>query len=236
MEKCVERSCPLSGLRTVLLFLHYFLGYQFIYPMLLKSFTLWLNPSARSVPEWLQFSFYCFMMAVAAWLAMPLLKESTERMKSYGWKLIKLCLLLFAAYYVCSLAVNIIVLLLSESETSANQMEIIEAINVSPYLTMFSTLIYAPIVEELVFRGVFYRALRPHFHWLLSALISAFLFGFIHVMFSLLTGNFNDLIYLLSYGLIGFFLALAYEKSDTIFAGMLLHFFNNAFAFLIVVL
>ena len=31
-----------------------------------------------------------------------------------------------------------------ESETSANQMEIIEAINVSPYLTMFSTLIYAP--------------------------------------------------------------------------------------------
>ena len=55
-------------------------------------------------------------------------------------------------------------------------------------------------------------------------------------MFSLLTGNFNDLIYLLSYGLIGFFLALAYEKSETIFAGMLLHFFNNAFAFLIVVL
>ena len=150
--------------------------------------------------------------------------------------MINLCLFLFGAYYISSIIINLIILLFSQSETSANQLEVMKEISVSPYLTMFSTLIYAPIVEELVFRGVFYRALRPRLSCLSSALISAFLFGFVHVFFSLLTGNFNDLIYLLSYGLIGFYLAVAYEKSETIFGSMIFHFINNAIAFLMIVL
>lgn len=236
MENYCEKPCPLSKSRMLLLFLHYFLGYQFFYPMLLKEFTLWLNPMARAIPDWLQLLFYCFMIISSAWLALPLLKESINGFKLHRTNMLKLCLSLFAAYYVCSIAVNLIIMLLSESETSENQMEIIKALGSSPYITMFSTLIYAPIVEELVFRGIFYRALRPHLNWLMTAFISAFLFGFIHVMYSLLAGNFADSIYLLSYGLIGFFLALAYEKSDTIFASMFLHFINNTAAFLLIVL
>lgn len=236
MEKRCERPNPLSKKRMVLLFLHYFLGYQLIYPMLLTTFTLWLDPMARSIPEWLQFFLYCYMIAIAVWLALPLLKESISGWKVNRRHMVKLCLFLFAAYYISSIAINLIIMMFSNTETSANQLEVIEAISISPYLTMFSTLIYAPIVEELVFRGIFYRALRPRLSWLASALISAFLFGFIHVFFSLLTGNFADLIYLLSYGLIGFYLALAYEKSDTIFGSMIFHFINNAVAFLAIIL
>lgn len=235
MDKCCEQRNPLSHLRMILLFLHYFLGYQFVYPMLLRSITLWLDPMARTIPDSLQFLFYCFMIAVAIWLAYPLLKESFSSWRTNCLPILKLCLFLFVAYYISSIVVNFIVMMFSNTETSANQSEIIEAVSISPYVTMFSTLVYAPIVEELVFRGIFYRAIRPHFQWLTSAVISAFLFGFIHVFFSLLTGNFADLIYLLSYGLIGFYLALAYEKSDTIFASMIFHFINNAVAFLFIV-
>lgn len=236
MEKRCELPNPLSVKRMVLLFLHYFIGYQFLYPMLLTSFTLWLNPQARVIPEWMQFMLYGYMIIVALWLAFPLLKEAIADWRSKFLYTIKLCFLLFFAYYICSLAVNFIIMIFSDTQTSANQSEIINAIDTSPYLTLFSTLIYAPIVEELVFRGIFYRALRPHLSWLTSALISAFLFGFIHVFFSLLSGNFADLIYLISYGLIGFYLALVYEKSDTIFGSMFFHFINNAIAFLVIVL
>lgn len=118
-------------------------------------------------------------------------------------------------------------------QTSANQSEVITAVESMPYLSIFSTLIYAPIVEEILFRGVFYRALRPHMKWFSAALISAFLFGFIHVMQSFFTGNFADMIFLLSYGLIGFFMALAYEINDTIYGSMCLHFLNNAIALLL---
>lgn len=236
METCFERVNPLSKTRMILLFLHYFLGYQFVYPMLLTSFTLWLDPVARVVPDWLQFLLYCYMIGAAVWLAFPLLKESVQGWKKNRMHMIKLCFFLFGAYYISSIIINLIIFLFSQSETSANQLEVMKEISVSPYLTMFSTLIYAPIVEELVFRGVFYRALRPRLSCLSSALISAFLFGFVHVFFSLLTGNFNDLIYLLSYGLIGFYLAVAYEKSETIFGSMIFHFINNAIAFLMIVL
>lgn len=82
--------------------------------------------------------------------------------------MIKLCFFLFGAYYISSIIINLIILLFSQSETSANQLEVMKEISVSPYLTMFSTLIYAPIVEELVFRGVFieryalaFRVFRP---------------------------------------------------------------------------
>ncbi len=236
MEKCCETPCPLSKKRLVILFLHYFVGFQFLYPMLMGSVTLGLDPTARTVPDWIQFLLYCFMILSTVFIAWPLLQESVIGLQRYGKKMVKLCLLLFVAYYLCSIVISLLTLLISESETSANQMEVVASVSASPLLTMFSTLIYAPIVEEIIFRGVFYRALRPRMKWLPAALISAFVFGFIHVMFSLLVGNFADLIYLLSYGLIGFYLALAYEKSDTIYGSMIFHFINNAVAFLLIII
>jgi len=236
MEKCCETPCPLSKKRLLILFLHYFIGFQFLYPMLMGSLTLRLDPTARMVPDWMQFLVYCFMIVSTVFIAWPLLKESVGGLRRYGKSMVKLCLLLFVAYYLCSFVISLLILLVSETETSANQMEVVASISASPLLTMFSTLIYAPIVEEIIFRGVFYRSLRPHMKWLPAALISAFVFGFIHVMLSLFAGNFNDLIYLLSYGLIGFYLALAYEKSDTIYGSMIFHFINNAVAFLFIII
>ena len=40
--------------------------------------------------------------------------------------------------------------------------------------------LWAPIVEELVMRGALYRHLRGRLHWIVSALVSAMLFGVLH--------------------------------------------------------
>ncbi|MEL6796679.1 MAG: type II CAAX endopeptidase family protein [Planctomycetota bacterium] len=40
--------------------------------------------------------------------------------------------------------------------------------------------LWAPIVEELVMRGALYRHLRGRLHWVVSALVSAMLFGVLH--------------------------------------------------------
>ena len=111
METCFERVNPLSKTRMILLFLHYFLGYQFVYPMLLTSFTLWLDPVARVVPDWLQFLLYCYMIGAAVWLAFPLLKESVQGWKKNRMHMIKLCFFLFGAYYISSIIINLIILL-----------------------------------------------------------------------------------------------------------------------------
>ncbi|NBK98982.1 MAG: CPBP family intramembrane metalloprotease, partial [Erysipelotrichia bacterium] len=55
----------------------------------------------------------------------------------------------------------------------------------------------------------------------------SFLFGFVHVMSSLLIGQYNDLIYLFLYAGLGFILAYAYEYNKSIYACIILHMAYN---------
>lgn len=231
MEKQIEQPCPLGKGRMLFLLLNYFLGYNFLFPILLRNITLWMHPLARSIPEWMQYGVYIYMIVSCIIAAYPLLKESWVQLRQRRLKVVKSAFLLMLVYYFASILLNLLLMQFTDTTTSANQSEIIQAVRISPWLTLFTTIVYAPIVEEIIFRGVFYRALRPRLHIREAGLISAFAFGFIHVMTSFFTGNFADLIYLFSYALIGFFLVVAYEENDSIFGSMLLHFINNAFAF-----
>ena len=231
MNRLMEEKCPLSMGRMILLFLNYFIGYNLLYPLLMVTMTKWIDPLATRIPQWMQLMMYVWMILVSVVLSFPLLKEGIIGIKRNWKRLIPSMLLLLILYYICSFAVNLVVIMLSGTTTSVNQGEIIEAVAIHPYLMMFSTLVYAPIVEEMLFRGVFYRALRSRMRVLPSALISALLFGFIHVMYSIFTGNFSDVIFLLSYSVIGFFMAMAYEISESIYGSMFFHCLNNAIAF-----
>ena len=53
----------------------------------------------------------------------------------------------------------------------------------------FIIIVIAPIIEETIFRGFFYRALKRYFPWVASAVFSSIIFSFIHqniLAFSLL--------------------------------------------------
>lgn len=234
MRPLTEQGSPLSKVRMLFLFLNYFIGYNALYPLLLRDLTLWLDPTARMIPDWLQLSTYLFMIMVSIWLGWPLLKDSIKLFQEHKRHLVKTCICLLGVYYLCSLLVNLVILQFSDTTTSMNQSQVISAIQISPFVTLFSTIVYAPIVEEILFRGVFFRCLRPHMKLVPAAVISGFSFGFIHVMDSLWVGNYADLIYVFSYGLIGFFLALAYEKTESIYGSMILHLMNNAVAFILI--
>lgn len=232
MKRVMSERCPISFLRMVLLVLNYFLGYNYLYPAWMIHITKWLDPMARSVPAWLQLSVYAWMIASSVILAFPLWKEGIAALKRLRFKLLWIALGLMGAYYVCAIFLNVLLALLSDTAMSANQQEVITAAQIHPFVTLFSTLIYAPIVEETLFRGVFYRALRPYMGPAFAALISVAMFSFIHVMNAVFSGQLSELIFILPYGLIGLFLVIAYEVSDTIYGSILLHFINNAIAYL----
>jgi membrane protease YdiL (CAAX protease family) len=91
---------------------------------------------------------------------------------------------------------------------------------------MFAALVFAPVVEELIFRGSLYAPFRKNQH-LFGILLSSFAFGFLHVYQSLFTGNFMDLLFIFSYGLLGSFMCRVYDKTNSFFSCVLLHFLNN---------
>ncbi|HYJ78584.1 MAG TPA: type II CAAX endopeptidase family protein [Longimicrobiaceae bacterium] len=87
----------------------------------------------------------------------------------------------------------------------------------------------APVVEEIFFRGFFYRALRSRFSIVLAALMDGLLFGFIHFNFE----GADGLLILPPLALLGFIFCLVYEKTGSLYPVIGMHAFNNSLAYAI---
>jgi uncharacterized protein len=88
-------------------------------------------------------------------------------------------------------------------------------------------IVVAPVVEEIFFRGFFYRALRTRLGILAAAAIDGLVFGIIHFQFDGAEG----LLILPPLMLLGFVYCLVYEKTGSLFPVIGLHAFNNALAY-----
>jgi len=87
--------------------------------------------------------------------------------------------------------------------------------------------VVAPVVEEIFFRGFFYRALRTRLGALSAAAIDGVVFGSIHFQFD----GADGLLILPPLMLLGFVYCLVYEKTGSLFPVIGLHAFNNALAY-----
>lgn len=93
--------------------------------------------------------------------------------------------------------------------------------------SLVETIVFAPVFEEIVFRGLFFATLRRRFGFVPSALISASVFAVAH-----------------GYGALGFVSVLwsgilwawVYERSGSVLPGILAHMVNNASVCLSVIL
>lgn len=68
----------------------------------------------------------------------------------------------------------------------------------------------------------------------LAYVVSAFLFGFIHVMNSVFAGNIFEMVQMIPYACSGLVFAYIYESTDNIWASILTHMTNNIFALLVI--
>lgn len=226
----------LSWQRVFLLVLHYFLGYGFLYRQIGVFLTLANDPYAIMILPSIQLCIYLFTLAITIWLAYPLLKKGFIYFKAHLRYNLLLVLVLICATYFANLILSILIGILTGMETTQNQQAIEASSRFIPLLTLFSTCFFAPIVEECVFRGGVFTKLRSKTSFLLASLISSLLFGNIHFINTFFTLDFSDLPFLLVYSGIGMVLAYGYEKSNTIFVPILLHFLNNLIAVLAMLL
>ena len=138
-------------------------------------------------------------------------------------------------YLISYLANILIILFLGTSDSASNQLLFESLIENSFLLMAIQAIVFAPIVEELIFRGLVFRSFRQY-NIYLAHFISAFCFGFIHIYQGLFAGDFTQLVYLLSYGGMGCAYSFVYEKRKTIVAPMIVHMLNNLIATIIIML
>ena len=84
-------------------------------------------------------------------------------------------------------------------------------------VTLLSTGILGPIIEELIFRGIIYNELKSKYSNMKSILITTIFFAIIHI-------NIIQILYAL---IIGFILIFVYEKYNNIKAPIILHMASN---------
>lgn len=145
-------------------------------------------------------------------------KDMKENSIKYFNKYIKYWLIGLFIMMVSNLFINLIV----TNDIPSNEQAIRETFNISPLYIFFSAVIYAPIVEELIFR----QSIKNIFHnkWLFI-IISGLLFGSMHVFGDF--KNITDLLYIIPYSTPGIIFAYMLEDSDNICVPMSFHFIHN---------
>jgi uncharacterized protein len=88
-------------------------------------------------------------------------------------------------------------------------------------------IVVAPFVEEVFFRGFFYRALRTRYSIALAAVVNGLVFGVIHFGFDGAEG----LLILPPLALLGVIFCLVYERTGSLWSVVGMHAFNNTIAF-----
>lgn len=107
--------------------------------------------------------------------------------------------------------------------------EVVEVFVVtSPVLMSISTVILAPILEEVVFRGGLFKGLETKTSTRVALVVSSIAFGAIHVLSSMT--SLIDILHILPYSLLGFFMAKSYKDTDSIWGGILYHVIQNGLA------
>ena len=118
--------------------------------------------------------------------------------------------------------INIILMHFTGNQTSGNEETIRLYIEKYPLYMLFSTVFYAPFVEEIIFRKSIRNIFKNKY---LSIIISGLIFGVAHI------SNFGDVtewLFGIPYIIMGLDFAYIYYKSDNIFTTMSYHLLHNA--------
>lgn len=136
---------------------------------------------------------------------------------AFEWSTLGLgCGLLFVSYLVILLHNGALTLL--GVETQGDQITQLLSALESPVWFVLVGVIFAPIVEEIFFRGFLFQGFRQSYGWVNGALLSSAVFGLAHL----------DPVAFIPTFILGMLLAYMYHRSNSVWPGIILHILVNA--------
>ncbi len=131
------------------------------------------------------------------------------------------------------LAVGVLLMIIGDRLSNPNNDAIQALAEGSPRAALGLAVFIAPIVEEVLFRGVVFGSLRPK-HRVWAFIISIGLFALYHVwQFAIVSMDWTTLFYIIEYIPAGYALAWTYEKTNSIWIPIFLHMLINILSMLV---
>ena len=160
----------------------------------------------------------CLIMLVLNKKISKDIKNMKLNHKEYFKKYFKFWLISIGIMMISNFFINFVI----GEGVAGNEETLREMFKISPIYIFFSSVIYAPVVEELVFRqGI--RNIIPN--KIIFIFVSGIVFGGLHVI-----GSYSgpaDLLYLIPYCAPGIAFAYILADSDNVLISMGLHFMHN---------
>lgn len=132
------------------------------------------------------------------------------------------------AGFIIMVVSNLIIAIFFKGANATNEEGVRDMINTVPMYMLFAVSIYAPFVEELVFRKGFREIFNSKYVYII---MSGVVFGSLHVLSSITAPI--DLLYLIPYSALGISFASLYYKTNNIMSSMIMHSLHNTMAALI---
>ena len=138
----------------------------------------------------------------------------------FEWSTLGLGCGLLMGSYVLIMIHNGLLMVLGVETQGEEILQILAKLD-SPVWLIIVGVIFAPIVEEIFFRGFLFQGFRQKYGWVRGGLLSATVFAIGHL----------DPVSLIPTFILGILLAYMYHRSNSVWPGIILHFLVNAFGF-----
>ncbi len=226
--KHIQNPSPLSRKNVIVMLVAYFAFYIFIIPIIMFVIDRTLIPGFLSM-TYTDIIYHTIMTLVFLYLGSKLLHES-----NHHWTIMSVYIPIIAAMVMLwvSIFYGMALTKLTGQGDPVNQNLIFEMFKLNRVAIMVQALIFAPIVEEIIFRGVIYRHFKKAGRYLLPLFISTLLFALMHSLNAIMDGNWIDLLYLPLYAFMSLVLTFTYEQTQNLYSSILLHFINNGISIL----
>ncbi len=210
----------------------YFLGSMLVFQIPIMIFYL----NSYSLEEVLTYhsvsiSFYSTLIGAIILIFVNWL-ELLEQFKKIKWNKTFVTILKYYAMIMISNVVTSVVLsYLAGIDSATNQTSIEASLQSLPLITILSVVVLAPFVEEMVFRYSLMNVDSDKKDLkLVWWIISSAIFGGMHLIATITSGQLNELWFFFQYFAMGLIIGHSYLKTKNIWVPTLLHLFSNGIA------
>ncbi|RRC91913.1 CPBP family intramembrane metalloprotease [Erysipelotrichaceae bacterium OH741_COT-311] len=207
--------------------IHYFLSLNIVLPLLLGLFI----KDSQVVSYLLYVGYFIYILVVCKDYLIDLFRY----ISNYFLGLLGRSAIRYPVLFLSALISSILVSALLDNQVVNNQDVIQDMIYNNAVFGFFLVCIFAPLVEEIIFRSIIFQGLKDKYNRSIAYIVSSLFFGFLHIVVILVQKEYYiALVSMIPYAAMGFVLAYFYEKEQHVAGSYLLHFIQNTIGFLLI--
>lgn len=202
----------------------YFALQLIVLPIALNKLNIYLKLSS----SWLNLAYYTVNFVAVILIFRSYLVRSLSHAGSHFFQLLKGCILGLSVYWACNYGMGWLAGKLLPGFSNVNDSNVLAMMQENFWPWAIATVVMVPLTEELFYRGLIFRGLRPRKRKL-AYILSTLAFCAVHVIGYIGSYPWHTLLLcFVQYIPAGLCLAWACDEADNIYASVLVHSVINA--------